>query len=234
MPFCENCGKELKPTSKFCGHCGTPINVGTQPVPPRAPEPVVAAAQPAPQAIAPPVASAPTAAPVSSEPVVGVIVLRKPKSLGRYDSFSGVITNQRFIFAQMTGDMLKDAVKQAREQAKSEGKGFFGQWGEQLKASASFAGRYYNMEPSAVLAETAGNFAVDNNTVNEIKLKLKDHGDQSNQRDFEIEVKASSGKYKFRMDENNDYVKMLKQIYGDRVKTPFGYFSAGGLKFKLG
>jgi hypothetical protein len=225
MSYCENCGKELKPTSKFCGRCGFPVNLDAQVTPPGSPEPVAAAPQPAPQA---------GNATDKSEQVLGVLVLRKPKSFGRYDSFSGVLTSQRLIFAQMTGDMLKDAIKQAREQAKAEGKGFFGQWGEQLKASASFASRYLDMEPSAVLSETPGNFAVSNISVGEVKLKLKDSGSQANQREFEIEIKSSSGKYKFRMDENNDYVNMLKQVYGDRVKTPFGYFSGGGLKFKIG
>jgi len=144
------------------------------------------------------------------------------------------LTNHRLIFAQMTGDMTKDAVKQAREQAKTEGKGFFGQWADQLKASASYAQRYYSMDASAALAETQGNFALQNSSINEIKLKLKDNGNQANAREFEVEIKSSSGKYKFRMDENGDYVKMLKQVYGDRVKTPFGYFSTGGLSFRIG
>jgi len=225
MPYCENCGKEVKPTSKFCGRCGSAINFDAQSSPAGSPEPVAAAPQAVPQV---------SKETDKSEPVLGVLVLRKPKSLGRYDSFSGVLTNQRLIFAQMTGDMLKTAIKQAREQAKAEGKGFFGQWGEQLKASASFASRYYDMDPSEVLSETQGNFAVANNYVNEVKLKLKDTGNQSNQREFEIEIKSSSGNYKFRMDENNDYVKMLKQVYGDRVKTPSGYFSGGGINLKIG
>jgi len=167
----------------------------------------------------------------NSEPVLGVLVLRKPKSLGRYDTFSGILTNQRLILAQITGDMMKEAIKQAREQAKNEGKGFFGQWADQLKASTAFADRYYHMEPSAALSETQGNFSVQNSSVSEVKLKLKD---ASNSQEFEVEIKSSSGKHKFRMDENNDYVKLLKQVYGDRVKTPSGYFSRGGLKFRIG
>jgi hypothetical protein len=223
MPYCENCGNELTSASKFCGRCGSRVNVETQAPPAVSPAPVGAKPLPA--------AQGGNAA--KSEPVLGVIVLRKPKSLGRYDSFSGVLTNQRLIFAQMTGDMLKDAIKQAREQAKAEGKGFFGQWGEQLKASAAYSSRYLDMSPSDVLSETPGNFAVSNNAVSEVKLKLKDTGNQANLREFEIEVKSSSGKYEFRMDENSDYVKVLKQVYGDRVKTPMGYFG-GGLKFKIG
>ncbi len=27
------------------------------------------------------------------------------------------------------------------------------------------------------------------------------------------------------LDENSDYIAFLKSVYGDRVKTPFGYFS---------
>ncbi|MCW4016701.1 MAG: zinc ribbon domain-containing protein [Candidatus Bathyarchaeota archaeon] len=228
MPYCENCGKEVSSSSKFCGRCGSPVNVDTQATTVDSPKAVSAAPQPAPSV------SPQTQTKSTSEPVLGVLMLRKPKSLGRYDSFSGVLTGQRLIFAQMTGDMLKDAIKQSREQAKSEGKGFFGQWAEQLKASASFAQRYYSMEPSVVLAETPGNSAVQNSSVNEVKLKLKDTGTQNNTREFEIEIKSSSGKYKFRMDENNDYVQMLKTVYGDRVKTPFGYFSKGGMKFSIG
>ena len=224
MPYCENCGKEVNDTSKFCGRCGSPVNVDTKAAPAGSPEEKVAAPQPAPQA----------GNAVKSEPVLCVFVLRKPKSLGRYDSFSGVLTGQRIIFAKMTGDMIKDAVKQAREEAKAEGKGFFGQWADQLKASASFAQRYYTMDASAALSETQGNFALQNSSVNEVKLKLKDNGTQANVREFEIEIKSSSGKYKFRMDENGDYVKMLKQVYGDRVKTPRGYFSTGGLSFRIG
>lgn len=228
MPFCENCGKELKPTAKFCGNCGTPVDNSAQAEPVCSPEPVSVAPQPA--------ESSPEPEPTQAltEPVLGVIVFRKPKSLGRYDTYSGVLTGQRVVFAQMTGDMLKDAVKQAREQAKAEGKGFFGQWGEQLKASASFASRYYSMEPSVALSETPGNFALGTNTISEIKLKLKDYGDQSNQREFEVEFKGSSGKYKFRMDENHDYLKVLKNVFGDRVKTPSGYFSKGGFRFSIG
>jgi hypothetical protein len=223
MPYCENCGNELTSTSKFCGRCGSRVNVETQVNPAGSPAPVGAAPLPATQG----------GNAAKSEPVLGILVLRKPKSLGRYDSFSGVLTNQRLIFAQMTGDMLKDAIKQAREQAKAEGKGFFGQWGDQLKASAAYLSRYLDMSPSEVLSETPGNFAVSNSAVSEVKLKLKDTGNQANLREFEIEVKSSSGKYEFRMDENSDYVKVLKQVYGDRVKTPMGYFS-GGLKFKIG
>ena len=86
-----------------------------QPVASMQPSPMPAQPQPMPQQ--------------SGEATVGVIVFRKMKSLGRYDSYAGVVTTERMIFAQLTADMLNQAAQQARDQAKAEGKGFFGQWG---------------------------------------------------------------------------------------------------------
>lgn len=160
--------------------------------------------------------------------------MRKPKSLGRYDAFNAVLTPQRVILAQMTSDMVKDAAMQARDQAKAEGKGFFGQWGDQLKATASYSKRYLSMSPSAALNETPGNFALNNNSMREVKLKLKDiHQGSTESHEFEIEFHAAEGKFEFRMDERNEYVQLLKQVYGERVKTPFGYFSSHGVRVKL-
>lgn len=125
MPYCENCGSEISPTAKFCNNCGavlsnasaaspanTPASMSTQPIQ----QPPYPAANAIPVQTQTPNASA--------ESVLGVLALRKPKSLGRYDSFTGVLTNQRIIFAQTTSEMLKQASQTAKEQAKAEGKGF--------------------------------------------------------------------------------------------------------------
>lgn len=129
------------------------------------------------------------------------------------------------IIAQMTNEMLKDYAQQAREQAKAEGKGFWGQWSDQLKASFGYTRRYLAMEPSAILYETPGNFEISNGGVREIKVELKRVGQQDqDRREFEIKIESTSGDYEFRMDEDNDYVNLLKQVYEDRVKMPFGYF----------
>lgn len=44
-------------------------------------------------------------------------------------------------------------------------------------------------------------------------------------REFTVEIHSTVGKYEYNMDENSDYVELLKQVYGERVKMPFGYFS---------
>jgi hypothetical protein len=124
----------------------------------------------------------------------------------------------------MTNEMMKEAAQQARELAKAAGKGFLGQWSDQLKATFGYTRRYLTMEPSAVLSETPGNFGIGNGAIGEIKVELKRISTQDqNRREFEIKIESSSGEFDFRMDEDDDYANLLKQVYGERVKMPFGY-----------
>jgi hypothetical protein len=166
--------------------------------------------------------------------IFGIIVLKKPKSFGRWDTFTGVLTTEQFIIAQMTGDMVKDAAMQARDQAKAEGKGFWGQWSEQLNASFGYTKRYLNMEPAAIIAETPGNFAIHNNNISEIKLKLKhiNNDYDSLRKEWEVEIHSSQGKFEFKMDDNSEFVNLLKKSYPGKVKTPLGY-SSHGINIKL-
>jgi hypothetical protein len=251
MPYCENCGQQINPNAKFCGNCGVariqaattkpPVNtsVNIQPPQPKrerlsyysppstspvsAPVPIMQN----PMAQAPPRMQPqpdPIIPQVGGETTVGVILFRKPKSLGRWDTYTGVVTSQRLIFAQMTNEMLKTAVQQSRDQAKAEGKGFFGQWSEQLRATWGYSQRYLTMPPQTILAETPGNFELYNNTISEIKVKLK-RDSEGHVHELEVEIHSTAGKYEFHTDENSDFTDLLKRVYDNRVKMPFGYFS---------
>ena len=82
------------------------------------------------------------------------------------------------------------------------------------------------MDPAAILAETPGNFAIDDSGISELKLGLK-HIRQGNTEthELELEIRSSTGRYEYRMDDNADNVKALKERFGERVRTPVGYFS---------
>jgi hypothetical protein len=161
----------------------------------------------------------------TGEATVGVILFRHPKSLGRYDSYAGVVTTERLIFAQLTSEILNQAAQQARDQAKTQGKGFFGAWGDQIKATMGYINRYMSMPPQTILTETPDNFAIFNSTINEIKIHLKGDGENDGPRELEAEIKSSSGTFKYRMNEDSQLTDLLKRVYGERVKMPFGYFS---------
>lgn len=256
--FCINCGAKLNQTQAQVSRPVQtapiqPTSFMTAPTQPQA-QPATAY-QPPEQTYQPPVApqapvapmpqpAAPTPTPEQTpnvqpqippqqRQVIGAIALRRPKSFGRSDSYTGVITAQQFIVAQMTSSMVSDAAMQARDQAKANGKGFFGQWSEQLKASFGYTKKYLEMDPAAIIAETPGNFAIDNNSISEIRLKTKYLDQDNNRQEWEVQIHSFSGSYEFRMEDNNDFVELLKNVYPNRVKMPFGYFSKSGLKVKF-
>ena len=248
MPYCENCGSQVNPNAKFCGNCGAARNQATTTKPPVNSQPTQPKRErlsyyspPAPTSTPslsplPPIIQsstvqapvriqpAPVMPQVGSEATVGVILFRKSKSLGRWDTYTGVVTSQRLIFAKMTSEMLKVAVQQSRDQAKAEGKGFFGQWSDQLKSTFGYSKKYLTMPAQAVLGETPGNFALNNNSISEIKVKA-DHDQEGETRDLKVEIHSTTRKFEYHMDENNDFTNLLMQVYGDRVKMPMWYFN---------
>ncbi|MBN1315496.1 MAG: zinc ribbon domain-containing protein [Anaerolineales bacterium] len=183
--FCKNCGTQLVPGSKFCEGCGSPIQ--PQQAPPPVPQP------PAPQ---PQVAYQSAGA----EPIVGIIPVQRSKGflgLG-VESFNMILTPNRLVFALMTQKMMNQAVKDARAEAKSEGKGFFGQWGAQLGWLSVVHRQYQSMPIDAILNQYPGSFLIANAEIK--KVRFKDNtDDESGKSEYEINIDTVRGKFKFKL-----------------------------------
>jgi hypothetical protein len=94
------------------------------------------------------------------------------------------------------------------------------------------------MAPQNILSETPGNYAIDDSSVSKVNVKLKPNskgGSGDFENDLEIEFESAMGKYSFRMDEYSENVELLKQVFGDRVKMPFGYVlrRSHGIRIKV-
>jgi hypothetical protein len=174
---------------------------------------------------------------MGSEPVIGVIRnARKMKMLNAaWDTYNIVITDRRMILAQITLAMTNAAIAEAQVKAKDEGKGFFGIMGDQLAVSFQFGQRYETMSPDQALAETPGNFAIDNTRISGINMKLKDKGggDNFEYHEFKMIIESADGKFEFRIAEDDRFINLLKRVYGDKVRMPFGYASSGGVRIKF-
>jgi len=158
-----------------------------------------------------------------SEVISAVIPLvRKPKSFGRSDTYTLVVSDTRMVFAELTGDMLKEITAEVQRKGKEEGKGFFARWGEQLKASMNYAERYWQMTPDEALRESPRNFAIQNTSVKKIKVSTKDESrgsDDASRSYTELKIEASVGKFEFRVDGHAKSIKdALKGGFGDIVK----------------
>jgi len=215
--FCGSCGAAITATTKFCGVCGAAVNTapsGGGDVSFRPKPPVTA----------------------GGEEVIGVIAnVRKSKFFGAsWDTWNIVVTNRRMIMVQMTAAMLNAAVAEAQAKAKAEGKGFFGIMKDQLSASFGYAIRYETMNPDLALGETPGNFAVENARISAINLKVKTSGsDDAEYTEFKISIVSPEGSNEYLMAEDERFINLLKQVYGEKVHMPFGYFKIGAARIKF-
>ncbi len=206
--YCPRCGVQIPDDSARCPTCGADLRVVDVETPAPAPAPRHPTA-PAPPPTVPAPLDFTAAAAVASgsvapaqggngERVHAIIPNTTLKS-----GFMGVksrqhtliLTDRRVIFAQITMAMMKQLVADARDDAKSEGKGFFGQWGAQMSAYSAWAERYLEMSPGQALAETAGNFAVERSTITKTSLKSGDtYGDDANTTE-RLVIKTTGKKY---------------------------------------
>jgi len=216
---CGSCGETLGENAKFCGICGAAAGTSV----PAAPAPV------------PPAVSVP-ATPPGGESVLGVIPnAKKMKMFGAsYDTYTIVVTPRRMILAQMTQAMLNAALTEANLKAKAEGKGFFGIMGSQMAASFGFGKRYEKMPPEQALQETPKNFAIENQRITAIKLKLIDTENAGmDGREFKMLIESMDGKFEYMIAEDDRFATLLQTAYGERVKMPSGLFKAGPVRVKF-
>ena len=179
VQFCPKCGAPLPQGARSCASCGEIVASATAP-------------------------SQLADTPASSGSVgLGERVLSLIPNVTLKAGFMGfgskqytlILTDRRVVFAQITVAMMKQLVADARDGAKSEGKGFFGQWGAQLGAYSQFAQRYLEMSPDQALAESENNFAIDRSTITKTSMKVSHNmGDDVSTTDRLI-IKTTSKKY---------------------------------------
>jgi len=105
---------------------------------------------------------------------------------------------------------------------------------DQLSAQFHYAVRYETMNPDLALAETPGNVAVGNERITAITMKIRDTGSgEVEYTEFRMMVESADGRFDYMIAEDDRYVNLLKQVYGDKVHMPFGYFKIGVSRIKF-
>jgi len=136
-----------------------------------------------------------------------------PKSLGRVDVYNVIVTDRRSIFAKLTNEVMNNAIKRRRDKAESERKGFFGKWKAQMQGFNMYTDAYTEITPDQILAETQGNWQMDNTAIRKIKYNVE-NDDEGGQTRYHVEMETATGKLKFRFD--YDPKKLFEAAYGPR------------------
>ena len=141
------------------------------------------------------------------------------KSLGRSDSYLLTASSQRLILSPLTSEMINRSVKQAQENAKAEGKGFFGQWKAQLGTSYNYADQYLDTPSEQVINQNPGSIIHQNNSITQIQLKSRDnYNNNTRLSTYTLYIRTNQGTYEYRLDTLNG-VKDLLDLYKGRTKS---------------
>lgn len=199
--FCSHCGAALNSAAKFCAACGKPIAPQDTTQRPDAPPPAPAA---------------------PAETVLGVLpgAVRHSGFLGiKTEAFVIVFTSLRVLFAAQTTEMMKANVLRARDIAKEQGKGFFGQWGAQFGANSGH--EYRQRSPQDILAEQPANFFLPISHLRRIHLWEAQSSDEDSVRiSYYIEFETGAEKHKFSINDLDirAWKQQLQQTYGSIVR----------------
>ena len=152
------------------------------------------------------------------ENIIAIIPeLRMRKNLGFSNkAYTLIVFEEETIFARLTSKILNENIADARAQAGSEGKGFFGKLGAQLVSSLNLSEQYKNMSIDEVKNETPGNFSVANNSISKITIRHDLRDVESGRDSYYVKIYTSGEKYKFRTE--HDPGAEFKTAFGPKVK----------------
>lgn len=124
-----------------------------------------------------------------------------------------VLTSHRLIFALQTKEMQKQDVIDARDAAKQQGKGFFGQVGAQM--STRSGQKYLSWVPDLILAENPQNFSI---SLDQLKVIETYNGNFDDNEPDSMIVKTYNDKLSFTITSAHAVRGELKPFLGNRVK----------------
>lgn len=219
--FCTQCGQPLTAGAQFCAHCGKAVRQATAPAPSPTPPPA-----PPPPVVPQPANPGYGGYQAPTEPIIQIIpgLERKKGFLGLgTDHYSLVITPSRLIFAYLDSRRMQDFVNQARNQAKAQGKGFFGQMGAQLGWVRLLEQQLANTPPDHILAQDPHNFQIPNQAISKIRLRQSFDSENQTQESIRIVILTTSGKHQFRLPTSMNLSKRelkqrLQQTLGGLVR----------------
>lgn len=143
-------------------------------------------------------------------------MIDRRKGLMGAESFNLMLTLQQLVFARVTSEMTRVASDQAKQDAKAQGKGFFGQWGAVVGANRAIVEQYLTMPVEAMLRQHPDNFAVPANQVRKVTFSHKDM--EMSMPDEMVIHAANKIKFQLKGSSIGDARKALRQVLGDRVK----------------
>jgi hypothetical protein len=162
---------------------------------------------------------------VDGETVVGVIPNARVKT-GLFSSttYTLVVTDRRLLLAEQTSDLAKRRAVEAKEAAKSAGRGFMGQWAASAGTGFDHGRHYLAMDAAAILAESPRNVALGPVDVRGVKVERKTTSDEdgSMESSLRITIRTERGEATYSTPDEtpsrDEARAMLARVFGAAVR----------------
>jgi hypothetical protein len=189
------------------------------PPPPPPPAPLAETVQPSQPSAS---STGPSAGASGGEQIAGIIpAIRRKTGLFSSKTYSLVVTDRRILFAEITQQMATQAAKDAAEEAKAQGKGFFARAAQTALSGYRIYQKYWQMAPEAILAETPGNYAVELRDIVSVRVRAgmwDEVHDRQNQDEMHIKTHREKMKLTFVQGSARDAKKLLQGLLGTIVR----------------
>ena len=158
-----------------------------------------------------------------SEAITGVLphVLQSTGGVGSRH-FTIILTAQRLIVAELTSQMISEALAQSK--AKKQGKGFLGGLlaGRVLtsKDLVDYTDKYWSMPVEKIISESPGNFSLEISSISTVKVEYtrkKSLGDDSTIGLYTLTIESVYGTYSYIFDADPQDMDALARVLGNRL-----------------
>jgi hypothetical protein len=156
---------------------------------------------------------------MTGEEIVGIIPNTHAGFLGQ-KAYNLIVTNHRLIAAEITKDMINDAVKKTIDESKEQEDGFFKRTAKTMTSGLNLYRKYYEMPIQNIINENPGNYSISVDDVKKIRINIGMMYENDRQNPNEIRIKWNTGKETFRFSNisSSDVKNILKKTFGNRVK----------------
>ncbi|SET34164.1 hypothetical protein SAMN05660297_02099 [Natronincola peptidivorans] len=147
------------------------------------------------------------------ERIIGFIPEMKKKT-GLFSStiYTLVVTNTRILFVQLAPARAKEVAQQAIQQAKAEGKGYFHRSMEAMMSRRRIMEVYRSMKPEEILHETRGNFYIENQSIQKVKITSDSGYLDESYKDGKSTMVITTNIEKIKLKTTNLDVKAVKEM----------------------
>lgn len=135
-------------------------------------------------------------------------------------AYNIIVADNGLIIAQLTKQMINEAVKKATEASKEKGEGMLKRMASTMTAGYGLHQKYYSMTSEQIINETEGNFIISNEQIKKIRIKMGQIYEDGKNLPNELRIIWTGGKQKYTFTNitPKQAKDILQQTLGSKVK----------------